>query len=211
MHNHPEHHRQSIRLKGYDYSQNGWYYVTICTQNRKCLFGEIIENQMQLHEAGKLTQNFWSKIPEHFHEVVVDEFIVMPNHVHGIIVIEKDGDERRGEVSSSTKNLSSNGAETAPSFGQRDVSNLGERTSPLRVITLGKIVAYYKYQTTKRINEIYKNPAKKLWQRNYYERIIRNEKELNSIREYIVNNPLQWSMDEENPNRVIKNFPPPMF
>ena len=161
------HHRRSIRLKGYDYSQGGAYFVTLCVQNRKCLFGEIINGEMQLHKRGQIIQKYWMQINKRFPHVKLDHFIVMPNHFHGIIIIN-DHVTCRGEV-----------------------------TSPLS--SLGNIIAWFKYQSTKHINNIRQTPGVRLWQRNYFERIIRNEKIYNRIIKYITNNPIMWDPDKENP------------
>ncbi|MCX6149524.1 MAG: hypothetical protein NTX22_03250 [Ignavibacteriales bacterium] len=165
--------RKSIRLKEYDYSREGWYYVTICAKNKNCLFGEIVNEEMKLNEKGRIIENCWERIPDHFGFVEVDYFVVMPNHLHGIIIINEQSSHRRGEV-----------------------------TSPLRWkhrITLGKIIAYYKYQTTKIINQRDEKIGEKIWQRNYYEHIIRNENDLFHIRQYIENNILKCSLDKHYP------------
>jgi REP element-mobilizing transposase RayT len=90
-HDSDKHHRRSIRLKGYDYSQAGAYFVTICTQNMECLLGDMVDEEMRLNDAGQMVQDVWHKIPEHFPHADVDEFIVMPNHIHGIILVTPDG------------------------------------------------------------------------------------------------------------------------
>ncbi|MFO0793399.1 MAG: transposase [Candidatus Brocadiaceae bacterium] len=163
-----KHHRRSIRLKGYDYSRAGAYYVTICTQDRKCFLGNVGDEIVELSPIGKIVDGFWLEIPKHFQNVRLDAFVVMPNHIHGIIFID---DNCRGGV-----------------------------TPPLRRPTLGQIVAYYKYQTSKIINQMHNTIGMSVWQRNYYEHVIRDENELNKIRQYIINNPLQWEFDKENPN-----------
>lgn len=168
--------RCSIRLKDYDYSQEGAYFVTICTHGHKCLFGQIVDSTMQLNRFGNVVNKCWLEIPHHFPNVEVDAFVIMPNHFHGIVVIQ----DYRGEVTSPTPK----GAETAP----------------LQRHTLGQTIAYFKYQTTKSINQICHTPGNRLWQRNYYEHVIRNEHDLNDIRQYILDNPVKWDMDEENPN-----------
>ncbi len=168
-----KHHRGSIRLRGYDYSQQGAYFVTICAQNGECLFGEVVDGKMQLNECGNIVQEFWNRITMRFSNVRVDVHIVMPNHIHGIIVI---ADKCRGGVS-----------------------------PPQKKRTLGQIVAYFKYQSTK---EILNTPqcgcstGTTIWQRNYYEHIIRNQEDLNQIRQYIMKNPLKWELDSENPQNV---------
>ncbi len=119
----------------------------------------------------------WNDLPQRFATIELDEFVIMPNHIHGIIVIcDKPNVNCRGGV--------------APPQG--------EETSPLQKPALGKIIAYFKYQTTKQINQIHGTPGNRIWQRNYYDHIIRSEKSLAKIREYIINNPLQWELDSEN-------------
>ena len=142
-------------MPSYDYSFPGGYFITICTHKELDKFGKIIEGKMILNKIGEIVYKFWFEIPKHFSEVGLDEFVVMPNHIHGIIFIK---DNCRGEVSSSHLNK-------------------GGETPPLH--TLGKTIAYYKYQTTIVINKMRNKPGIPFWQRNYYERIIRNEDELN--------------------------------
>jgi putative transposase len=170
--------RHSIRLKDYDYSLEGAYFVTTCANGYKCLFGEIENGKMCLNRFGSIVNEFWVEIPAHFTNVVIDTFVAMPNHLHAIVTIVND---RRGEVTSPTQK----GAETAP----------------LRKHTLGQIIAYFKYQTTKSINKIRLTPGNRIWQRNYYEHVIRNENDLNEVRQYVIDNPVQWDMDENNPNQ----------
>jgi putative transposase len=188
-----KHHRRSIRLQGYDYSQAGAYYVTIVAQGRECLFGEIIDGEMYLNEYGEIVQKWWDEIPVHFPNVELGAFVIMPNHVHGIIFIIT---QRRGEVISPRYNPNKN-------FLNENVdetSNLGGGTPPLRKRTLGQIVAYFKYQSTKEINRIEIDKAiTKFWQRNYYEHIIRDEKDLQNKTDYIESNPSLWDNDEDNP------------
>jgi len=172
--------RRSIRLKDYDYSQEGAYFVTICTQNNITMFGKITSGKMHLNKFGSIVNDCWREMPSHFPNVEIDAFVVIPNHMHGIVNIV---DNRRGEVTS-----------PAPK---------GAATAPLRKHTLGQIIAYFKYQTTKSINQIHQTPGIRIWQRNYYEHVIRNETDLNDVRQYIINNPLQWDMDKENPNSQI--------
>ena len=169
-----KHHRHSIRLKGYDYSQAGAYFVTIVTQNRACLFGAVVDGEMRLNETGQIVRRCWLDIPAHFPHAELDEFVVMPNHVHGIIVIV-DG---RGTAC------------RAPTeqFG-RPVTG-----------SIPTVIRSFKSAVTKRINEQRGTPGAHVWQRNYYEHIIRNEESLDRIRQYIANNPLRWAFDRENPD-----------
>lgn len=166
------HHRRSVRLQGYDYSQAGAYFITICTQNRERLFGDIVAvgatprgcPEMVLNDAGTMIQTVWNEIPFHYTGTEIDEFIVMPNHIHGIVII----------VAGTTRSLS-----------------------------LGDIVHRFKTMTTKRYADGVKQSgwqlfSGRLWQRNYWEHVIRNEMELNRIREYIHGNPTQWESDRLN-------------
>lgn len=163
--------RRSIRLKGYDYSQPGAYFVTLCVRDRECALGDVSDGEVMLSDFGQIARDFWSQVPAHFPNVSIDTFIVMPNHVHAIVVIH-DPDRCTGR---------------------------GEVTSPLRRPTLGQIVAYYKYQTTKQLNRIRDTPSTPFWQRNYYERIVRNDRELTAIRVYIAQNPRKWESDRDHP------------
>jgi REP element-mobilizing transposase RayT len=172
-----KHHRQSIRLRQYDYSWPGAYFVTLCVREKECVLGEIVDGEMRLSEWGRSVHAFWDEIPVHFPNVSIDGRVTMPNHGHAIIKIDHD---RRGAVA-------------APHDGKT-----GEETSPLRP-TLGQIVAYYKYQTTKCINELRGMPGVPFWQRNYWEHVVRDEIDLNRIRQYIENNPLRWHEDQLNP------------
>jgi REP element-mobilizing transposase RayT len=193
-----KHHRRSIRLKGYDYSQEGAYYVTIVTQGRVCLFGEIIDGEMHLNAYGEIIQKWWYEIPIHFPNVELGAFVIMPNHVHGIIFIIA---ERRGEVLSPRDDPNRN-IQDAYVDG---TNKSGGVTPPLRKPTLGQIIAYFKYQSTKMMNLIETDKAiTRFWQRNFYEHIIRNEQDLQNKTDYINANPSLWDEDDNNP----RNFPP---
>lgn len=175
-----QHHRRSIRLKDYDYSQAGAYFVTVVTHYRENLFGEIVNAEIRLNPYGEIVRKWWNEIPVHFPNVEVGAFMIMPNHVHGIIFIVE---ERRGAV-------------IAPGENDR-----GGETPPLRKPTLGQIIAYFKYQSTKEMNELESAGAvTKFWQRNYHEHIIRSEIDLRNKTNYIEANPLLWEQEEENPS-----------
>lgn len=178
------HHRCSIRLKEYDYSRNGGYFVTICSYDKKCIFGKIVNESVELTRIGKIVNDFWYEIPNHFKNAQLDTFIVMPNHSHGIIIITDDCTDVGPTPPSQINNNNGRGGVSPPKC------------------TLGQIVAYYKYQTTKIINKMNKTTGSQLWQRNYYEHIIRNIDDLNKIREYIIQNPLKWALDRENPENM---------
>lgn len=196
-----KHHRHSIRLKGYDYSQEGAYYVTIVTLQREFLFGNIVNQEMMLSSYGEIVQKWWEEIPVHFPNVETGAFVIMPNHVHGIIYI-LDG---RGTVSVP-------GEDGVTTISQNNVmsgENLGGETPPLQQFngtpTLGQIVAYFKYQSTKEMNKVENaGVVTKFWQRNFYEHIIRDETDLQNKTDYIESNPLLWDDDDENPVNVKK-------
>jgi REP element-mobilizing transposase RayT len=180
--------RRSVRLKEYDYSQPGAYFVTICTSDRECLFGQIENGQVVLSAAGEIAQSVWLGLPNRFPLVTLDEYVIMPNHVHGIILV---------------------GAQFIASDSKNGMSN--------RVYTLGDIVRTYKASVTRLVrvrgnsgvnrdtmnagvmNHAPTGTARFGWQRNYYEHVIRNDDDLQRTREYIMGNPALWDKDENNP------------
>jgi len=179
------HHRRSIRLKGYDYSQPGAYFITLCTHNRECLFGNIVDGEMVLNEYGILVKNEWLRTSEIRPNVIVDEFIIMPNHLHGIFIINDDG------CGATCRGVSPYAPKPAPYI---NTPNTNIFKSPSK--TIGAIIRGFKSITTKQINQLRNTHNKSVWQRNYYEHIVRNESSLNKIRKYITNNPMKWEMDK---------------
>ena len=193
-----KHRRRSIRLKRYDYSQAGAYYVTIVAYQRECLFGEIVNGEMKLNQYGKIVQKWWNDIPKHFRNVELGVFIVMPNHIHGIIIIN---DNRRGTVPVPSNDQNLRGI--PPSHKNGETRKSGGETPPLRAPTLEQIVAYFKYQSTKEMNALDDTKTiTKFWQRNYYEHIIRDEQDIQNKTDYIESNPMMWDEDDENPFRT---------
>ena len=189
------HHRRSIRLKGYDYAQAGLYFITICCQDRACLFGEIQNGEMVLNEYGTIAHNEWMKTHEIRTNVELGEFVIMPNHIHGIIKIMDIGG--RGELHSpnnETHNNETPNNETPNNETPNDYK--GECNSPLRgpSNTIGAIIRGYKSSVTKQLNLL--NIGCVVWQRNYHEHIIRNEQSHQTISNYIINNPANWSEDK---------------
>jgi len=195
--------RKSIRLKGYDYSQTGAYFVTICSKNNEFLFGKIIDEEMRLNDVGRIVQNCWNDLPLRFDSIELDEFVIMPNHIHGIIAIAGAG---LGPNVGAGLALPESGAKIVgaglalPEEGaaSRTPTKLGAAS---RAPTLGDIVGAFKSISAIKVNQMLSRSSQPLWQRNYYEHIIRDEESLNKIREYIMNNPLSWSTDRENPQR----------
>lgn len=174
------HHRRSIRLPGYDYRQAGAYFVTVCTYNRMMLFGDVVNDEMRLNEAGRIVQATWDKLPEHYHHLELDEWVVMPNHVHGIITLVDTHDVGAGLRSAPTP--------------------AGNKRHPL-----SKIIRAFKSFSARRINEHRSTPGVPVWQRNYYEHVIRNESDLHDIRHYIVHNPAKWADDPNYPRNMTQS------
>ncbi|WP_058868183.1 transposase [Chloracidobacterium thermophilum] len=197
------HHRRSIRLQGYDYSQAGAYFITICTQDRACLFGEIVNGNMRLNDAGRMVEKWRCEINRKFPWVETDEHIIMPNHFHGIIVINAptpvgaDLRVRPCEPNHPGAHDAHSGAHDAHS-GAHDAHSGAHIGAPLPAI-----IQWFKTMTTNEYTRGVKRSgwppfAGKLWQRNYYEHIIRDEAAFHRIREYIAKNPWQWEWDREN-------------
>lgn len=186
-----KHHRRSIRLKGYDYTQTGAYFITICTKGRQCLFGNVVNGEMQLNSLGHIAFNCWQTIPAHFPHIELDTFVVMPNHIHGILII--------------TDNPV--GARQCLALNQHSEGNPETFGKPVGG-SISTVIGSYKSVVSKRINIIWQTKGQSIWQRNFYEHIGREQKSIDHIREYIVNNPLCWADDPENPqaNSDIQDF-----
>ena len=181
------HHRRSVRLPGYDYAQPGAYFVTICTYGRECLLGAMVAGSMEPSLRGGVVEACWRALPGHFPGTSLDAFVLMPNHVHGIIVITA---RARGNTE---------GMREPQQVDRADLS-IPARSRPCGTQpgSLGAMVQSFKAVSTRRVNRLDHNRGHCLWQTSYYERIIRNERELDAIREYIANNPAQWALDREN-------------
>jgi REP element-mobilizing transposase RayT len=189
----PERHaRRSIRLRRFDYAQPGAYFVTMCVQNRECVLGNIVglpvgahggapafddrdgAAHMELSAYGRIVTDGWHHSAQIRQEIELDAFVVMPNHIHGIVVVRGGRAYRRAPLPSDE-----------------------DQRQPR---SLGSFIAGFKNATTVRINTLRGIPGQPFWQRNYYEHVIRDETELHCIRQYIANNPMQWEMDRENPH-----------
>ncbi|GAB4318728.1 MAG: transposase [Bacteroidales bacterium] len=177
--------RRSIRLRGYDYSRAGAYFITLCAQNREHVFGEIVDGKMILNDAGRVVAESWQWLANQYDYVDLDEWVIMPNHMHGIVLLIDDENGGGGSGRGGSGRGSSRTAPTMPMAKRKPI---------------GGLVGAFKTVSTKRINQMHGTPGVKIWQRNYYEHIIRNENELNRIRQYIINNPARWATDHENPN-----------
>ena len=214
------HKRRSIRLKAYDYSQPGAYFVTICVNNKESIFGEIKGGIMYMNDAGRTVESLWYDLQNHYPNILLDAFIVMPNHVHGIIVIndvvgaslvdarKPDGVPNKGQARDlplqEQINDSNVGVPLVGTLNTGDSRNIraNTRVAP----TLCDIVGAFKSKSTNEYITGVKQSGwmpfeGKLWQRNYYDHIIRNEVSLEKTREYIVGNPMEWGNDDENPDK----------
>jgi len=169
------HKRRSIRLQGYDYSQAGAYYFTICTRDRECLFGEVVDGQMRLNQTGQIIHTVWDSLPQFYVGCELDAFLIMPNHLHGVIVI----------------------GEPVGAIHESPLPPV--RIADRRRMLLSKILGRFKMVSAKQINILQATQGKPVWQRNYYEHVIRDDRSLNRIRQYIADNPAQWEFDLENP------------
>ncbi len=186
--------RKPNRLKGYDYTQAGCYFVTVCAQDRQCLFGDIIEDQMVLNEAGKMAAYWWSKTESKFPHVELGEYVLMPNHIHGVVAIVGADPCVRPKREERESNEPQRYAEN-----QQHQNQGGHMGPPLQ-----EIIRWFKTMTTNEYIQEVKSGRfppfeKRIWQRSFYDHVIRDDDDLGRIREYIQNNPLQWALDEENP------------
>lgn len=229
--------RNSLRLKGYDYSQPGAYFITICTENKICYLGNIVDGITISYPISDIIQEIWQEIPEKFQGVDLDTFIIMPNHVHGIVIINKECRDTIQKVRrNNTENILGrlihqirikdyiNDSKVsfinqipANNFTKDNKVDLINRTPTKNQAftraknwnlmqdskrTVGKIIRYFKAKTAKIVHDKFFPSFQ--WQRNYYDHTVRSARELNSIREYIINNPIKWALDREN--RLSKNF-----
>lgn len=184
------HHRRSIRLQKHDYCKPGVYFITICSSDRRCLFGEVRDSIMQPNLLGSCVQSCWQRLPHSFARLVLDSFVVMPNHIHGILVLQDSLEEN----------------EEGEAFGDRSqqVQELLPNASPLQPTlprgtmpgSIGAIVQNFKSVSSRKICRIAPTSSRPIWQRNYHEHIIRNDNSLERVRHYIQNNPLTWAEDQ---------------
>ncbi|NER02917.1 MAG: transposase [Okeania sp. SIO3C4] len=176
--------RKSTRLPHWNYAQNGWYFITICTSNRENFFGNITQGQMQLSNIGKIAKKFWVEIPLHTKQgVYLDRYVIMPNHLHGVLIIDN-----------STKESKSTEVKCNVST-EYDLSRIMSEISP-KEGSLSAIIRSYKSAVTNWCNS--NNYSSFGWQKRFYEKIIRDDKSLENIRKYIINNPIKWENDRNN-------------
>jgi REP element-mobilizing transposase RayT len=223
--NRDKHHRRSVRLKGYDYTAPGAYFITICTYQRQCLFGKIVDDQMHLNDFGQIASECWNDIPNHFRQTTLDAHVIMPNHIHGILIITDKS--RRGMAlpcpdAPSCPDNQSNSCDTAMEI-PRDNDQLRQSRrgmalpcpyTPLSGVqqfndrqfgqpiaqSISTIVGSFKSVVTKRINLLRNAKGTPVWQRNYYDHVIRDDASMHYIRSYIQNNPRSWLSDQLYPD-----------
>ena len=177
--------RRSTRLRGYDYSTAGAYFITACTQDRLLLFGQVVRGEMAANRLGAVVEDCWTELPDHY-DVALDAFMVMPNHVHGVIVIE---DEPTAADAGAAADADV-GAGFKPAFPT--AANAKRHGVP-------EIIRAFKTFSARRINDVRGTPGAPVWQRGFYDRVLRSEAELNRVRTYIEDNPRKWSEDPDNP------------
>ncbi len=190
-----KHKRRSIRLPGYDYSSPGGYYITIDSHHQEHIFGEIVGGEMRLNQWGAIAESEWLRTPELRSEIELDVYQIMPNHIHGILfirdAIETVGARRRMEFDDCRGTVGAHGRAPLRPEMPRGPANK----------SLGALIAGYKSSVTTHINQSRGTPGAPIWQRDFYDHIIRDEHDLSRIRQYIRNNPAQWEWDEENKRR----------
>lgn len=203
-----KHHRQTVRLKHYDYRQAGAYFVTICTYQRLCVFGDVINGVMQLSQSGEIVKTVWHELPLYYRNVTLDQFVVMPNHIHGIIFLDVasvlapvGADPVWARVGAGFKPAQKfNHASNASISAGNEENQGGFETRPYKKqYALSEIVRGFKTFSARKVNEAADTKGHPMWQRSYYEHVIRNELSLAGIRTYINDNPAQWESDMENP------------
>jgi len=169
---------ESARLKGWDYSSDGYYFITICTKARVCLFGDVIAGKMVLNDCGDIVEREWNKSFQIRSELFCDYFVIMPNHIHGIVIVAKN-----------------DGGDALPCVCTMDMDT-GTGIAERMPRSISSFVAGFKASATKQINEIRNSPGIPVWQSRFHDHIVRNEDELNRIQKYIIENPLKWELDK---------------
>lgn len=207
----------SARLAGYDYGQNGAYFITICTANREPFFGEVLNKEMQLNQLGEMAQKYWLQIPQQFSFAKLDEYVIMPNHIHGILMIDKPTENRINADIGTTADISKTAINRGSTKNYRGFTNENHRGSttnndhrgsthknqggfagdknPMLHKNLSRMIRWYKGRCTFEMRKIQPDFA---WQGRFYEHIIRHRKAFYRIANYIKQNPAQWEADRFN-------------
>jgi REP element-mobilizing transposase RayT len=180
---------ESTRHPNWNYADDGMYFVTICTQDKFCYFGEVVDEKMNLNKIGQIAKTFWLEIPKHFFNVILDEFIVMPNHIHGIIFICNDDVRKYGDD-----------CQRRDAIYRVSTGGVTGKHNPMGTNSLGEIIRAYKSAVKRYFT---KNNIHFSWQSRFYDRVIRNEYELNRVRSYIYYNPIKWGIDRNNLKNLL--------
>jgi putative transposase len=189
---------KSMRYPNWDYASDGWYFLTICTQNRAEYFGDVRDYIIELSDIGRVAAKFWNEIPKHFPFVRLDEFVVMPNHMHGIIVINKYDYNNRNENNHNPANHRRDAINRVPTENNANGGITGKH-NPMGKQTLGEIVRWFKGRVSFETHKTGQNFA---WQPRFYDHIIRDQKSLDEIRQYIHDNPEKWQLNRNNPGNL---------
>lgn len=200
--------RRSVRLKGFDYAQSGAYFVTICVQGGECVLGEITAGgTMQLSAIGEIVDWVWHSLPNHRPHIRLDAWVIMPNHVHGILFLD-DGlnGQGRGEAFGNTPQKIIKSSQPNASPLQPQTNAVPERPLGTKPNSLPAIIQNFKSITSRRINSFRKASGMRFWQRNYWEHVIRNDQSLHAIRAYIIQNPTRWAEDQLHPAAPPNQF-----
>jgi REP element-mobilizing transposase RayT len=218
-HDSQKYNRRSIRLRDYDYTSPGAYFITICTQDRKSIFGEIVNNEMQLNELGESLQLIWNALPERFSNLELDHFVIMPDHIHGIIIIKETNfifaeDSYKSELPERFRNSTYSkratnrvSASFAPPHPRGAINRAPTELPSLRpadknrILPLGEVIRTFKAVTAHKIHSQGRLDFK--WQRNYHEHIIRKDDDLDRVRQYIIDNPAQWAENSLNREEML--------
>ena len=186
---------ESTRLKDYDYSLNGAYFVTLCTKNSTHLFGSIVDQKLIPNRQAEIVTECWLDLPAHYTNCVLDKFIIMPNHVHGIIIIDNEIAETGLKLNNTIVETDLKPDKVVVETGLKPVSTAGRVAKPY---SLSEIIRGFKTFSARKINEYQNTRGKAFWQSRFFDHIIRNREELKRIRQYIIENPLKWELEKNN-------------
>jgi REP element-mobilizing transposase RayT len=192
----PQKYRRSIRLPNYDYSRAGAYFVTIVTCRRESLFGEVLDGEMRLNKPGQIVQWEWLDLPKRLSYVELGAYIVMPNHFHGILILHENAGATRQELTGTAEDRIYSPHKSVEAMIGSPIPHGPKRAS------LGAVIAQFKSRITKRLWKNLSLKGTPIWQRNYYEHIIRNDEDLHNKTDYIESNPMLWHQDDENPLKI---------
>ena len=188
-----------MRLPGYDYSQPGWYFVTICTKNRREIFGVVRKGEMRVNQNGKIVMDAWQDLPNHYY-CILDAFVIMPNHIHGVVQIPDGFDIPYYPVAAGLRPAATGREIAAATVGFKVA---GENVNNVLPASLTEIVRALKSFSARRINELRGIPGQPVWQRSFHDHVLRGNNDIEMVREYIRLNPQKWDEDRNNVRKKI--------